>query len=71
MCEVDVPEGAPNHACSEPGTPGGLCWQRPPPFLRGLGNSALAVLDTVAIEMWSHAPPRVLSHGAWFALSMV
>lgn len=38
VCEADVPEGAPNHVCSEPGTPGGLCWQRPPPFLRGLSK---------------------------------
>lgn len=70
-CGADVPEGAPNHVCSEPGTPEGLCWQRPPPFLGGLASSALAVLDTVAIEMRSQAPLRVLSHGAWPALSMV
>ena len=36
-----------------------------------LANSALAVLDTVAIEMWSQAPLRVLSRGVWPALSMV
>lgn len=41
-CEVDVPEGALNHTCSEPGTPGGLSWQRPPLFLRGLANPELA-----------------------------
>lgn len=53
VCEVVVPEGALRHTCSEPGTPGGLCWQRPPLFLRGLANSVLAVQDPVAIEMWN------------------
>lgn len=46
VCEVDVPEGTLNHTCSEPGTPGGLRWQRPPPFLRGLGKLSTGCLGS-------------------------
>lgn len=46
-----MPGVALSHTWSEPGTPGGLFRQRPPPLLRRRASSALAAQDPVAMEM--------------------
>lgn len=48
-----------SHICSDPGTPGELCRQRPPPFLTGRPNLTLAAQDLVAMEM-QKSPLRAL-----------